>query len=173
MRRLLIGLAVLALLLGVLLAWANAAPAPLPPGAHVDRLVVIKGEHRLLLQQQGQTLASFEVALGRGGKGPKRREGDGRTPEGLYTIDFHNGSSAFYRALHISYPGRADLARARAAGAPAGGAVMVHGLPPRLAWVGRLQRAVDWTNGCVALSDPEMQQVYALVRDGTPIEIRP
>jgi len=157
----------------VLFAWANAPAAALVSPSHVTKVLVVKSQHRLYLLNGNQTIATFSVALGRGGRGPKRREGDGLTPEGLYTIDSHNSHSAFFRALHISYPNAQDRANARSLGASPGGSVMVHGLSPRAAWIGRIQRWADWTNGCVALSDPEMQRVYDAVRDGTPIEIRP
>jgi murein L,D-transpeptidase YafK len=169
-------LRLLALALAILgiaaLAWANAPAPAVPPHAQVDRLLVLKKEHRLRLLQGGHTVAEFTISLGRGAQGPKEREGDGRTPEGVYVIDHHNPNSAFFRSLHISYPGSADLARARALGVSPGGAIMIHGLPPKLAWVGRLHRAWDWTNGCIALSNPEMKQVFDAVHDGTPIEIR-
>ncbi|HEV8239523.1 MAG TPA: L,D-transpeptidase family protein [Thermoanaerobaculia bacterium] len=173
MKKTMLAAAVGVALLAALFAWANASPAPLSPGTKIDRVLVLKSQHRLFLLDRGRSVASFPVALGRGPSGPKVREGDGRTPEGVYTIDFHNSASAFYRSLHVSYPQARDVARARRLGASPGGSIMVHGLPPRLAFVGRLQRLADWTNGCIALSNPEMRQVFNAVRDGTQIEIRP
>lgn len=173
MKRLAISVALGVLAAVALLAWANAPTPSLPPGTKADRILVVKSEHRLFLLKNGTRIATYPVALGRGSGGPKQREGDGRTPEGLYRIDFHHRTSAFYRALHVSYPAPKDIARARALGAQPGGSIMLHGLPPKLAFVGRLQRWADWTNGCIALTNPEMQQVFDAVPDGTPIEIRP
>ena len=173
MRRVaaLLGLAA-ALIVG-LLAWANHSPPQLPPGARATEVVVIKHQRRLTLLQGSQIMADFPVSLGGRPRGHKQREGDERTPEGRYVIDYHNPRSAFFRSLHISYPSSADTARARKSGVSPGGMIMIHGLPPRLAWLGRLHLAADWTDGCIALTNPEMKQVFAAVGDGTPIQIQP
>jgi murein L,D-transpeptidase YafK len=172
MRKLVAALGIGVVAVGVLLGWANAQPPSLPPGTRADRVVVLKSAHRLELLRNGHVIATYPVSLGRGGSGPKQREGDGRTPEGEYTIDYHKHDSAFFRALHVSYPNASDRARARAAGAATGGSIMVHGLPPKAAVVGRLQLAIDWTNGCIALSNADMKQVFNAVGDGTPIVIQ-
>ena len=173
MRRLAASIGVGALSIVALLGWANAPTSQLPLGVKADKVVVTKSKHRLELLRGGQTIATYAVSLGRGSGGPKHRQGDGRTPEGIYTIDFHKRDSAFFRALHVSYPNSAERARARALGVDPGGSIMVHGLPPKLAFVGRLQRSIDWTNGCIALTNAEMQQVFDAVPDGAQIVIRP
>lgn len=135
--------------------------------------MVIKHQRRLRLLQGTRTVAEFPVSLGGQPIGPKQREGDKRTPEGLYAVDYHNPRSAFFRSLHINYPSAADSAHGSALGRSAGGMIMIHGLPSRLAWMGRLHLADDWTNGCIALTNPEMRQVFSAVADGTPIRILP
>lgn len=162
---------------GVMIAggaiWANAPLSPLPGDAKADLLVVAKGEHRLEAYANGRLLRAYPVSLGRDPVGPKERQGDRRTPEGRYLIDSHNPASSFHRALHVSYPSAADVTRARSGGYDPGGEIMVHGIRHGLGWIGRAQRFVDWTVGCIAVTDPEMEELYRIVPDGTPIEIRP
>jgi murein L,D-transpeptidase YafK len=134
---------------------------------------LLKGPRRLLLLRGDRVVRDYEVALGSNPKGPKRRNGDGRTPEGRYQLDWRIEESRFYRALHVSYPNEQDREFARTAGVPAGGGVMIHGLPDGESWVGELHREFDWTNGCIGVTDDEMAEIWELVDDGTPIEIRP
>ncbi len=115
---------------------------------------------------------TYRVAIGRGGSGPKRREGDGLTPEGDYVIDARNAASGYHRALHISYPSAADRADAARRGVAPGGDVMIHGLKNGFGWIGRLHRMADWTAGCIALTDEEVDELWRAIPDGTPIEIR-
>jgi murein L,D-transpeptidase YafK len=122
---------------------------------------------------KGKVLRSYKVALGQGGLAPKEREGDGRTPEGHYEIDTKNAHSAYHKALHVSYPNAADRKRAGELGVPPGGAIMIHGLPNGKGWLGARHRLYDWTLGCVAVTDQEIDQIWALVPAGTPVEIRP
>ena len=166
------GLAAVALVAATYL-WANHAPAPLPADTKADLLVVDKSAHRLSLYEHGALLRSYTVSLGRQPVGPKLREGDRRTPEGRYVIDRHNPHSAFYLALHVSYPSASDSARASAAGYSAGANIMAHGMRNGLGWLGRSHLLVDWTDGCIATTDAEIDQLYQVVPDGTPIEIRP
>lgn len=153
--------------------WANAAFSPLPIDAKADLLVAEKGQRRLLAYSHGRLLRAYPVSLGRDPIGAKERQGDRRTPEGRYVIDGHNPASSFHRALHVSYPSVADAARAHAGGYDPGGEIMVHGIHNGLGWIGRAQRFVDWTVGCIAVTDPEIEELYRIVPDGTPIEIRP
>jgi murein L,D-transpeptidase YafK len=141
--------------------------------AKADRILVEKGTRRLALFSAGRKLKEYRVALGFSPIGPKEREGDGRTPEGSYTVDFHKPDSAFHRALHISYPSTKDSARAAEAGVSPGGDIMIHGLPNGLGALGAAHRLRDWTAGCIAVTDPEIEEIYDLVNDGTSIEIRP
>ena len=155
------------------LLWTRRDAAPLPFGTRADLLVVEKSARLMLLYSHGAVVRSYSISLGHNPLGPKRREGDHRTPEGWYVIDEHNPNSAFHRSLHLSYPSAHDAARAHAAGHSAGGDVMIHGTRNGLGWLGRMHLAVDWTDGCIAVTDPEMDELYALVPDGTPINIRP
>jgi murein L,D-transpeptidase YafK len=116
---------------------------------------------------------SFRVALGHSPVGDKRRRGDGRTPEGRYAIDGRNHRSRYYRSLHISYPSAADIHEARRAGISPGGEIMIHGLPAGAGWIGKHHAGFDWTRGCIAVSNEEIDEIWELVADGTPIEIRP
>jgi murein L,D-transpeptidase YafK len=138
-----------------------------------DRIVVVKSSHTMTLMTGGHVLKVYRVALGRGSAGPKERQGDHKTPEGQYVIDRKNPRSRFHLALHVSYPNAADEERARKAGVDPGGLIEIHGLPPQFAWLGSLQHDVDWTDGCIAVSDREIDEVWRLVPVGTPVEIKP
>lgn len=151
-------------------AWADVATAR---SAKADQVVVLKGERRLLLMRAGEVLRSYRVALGFNPLGQKQYQGDGRTPEGRYVLDWRNPESEFYRSIHVSYPSAADLARARARGVPPGGNIMIHGLPNGLGEIGSDHVKWDWTEGCIAVTNAEMDEIWAFVDDGTPIEIRP
>ncbi len=152
----------------LLLAAVSAFAAP-----PVDRVLVLKREHKMLLLNGTEVVKSYSVALGRGGLAAKQRQGDRRTPEGTFRIDWRNPASKFHRALHISYPRALDRVRAARFGAAPGGDIEIHGLPPAFSWVGANHRIVDWTDGCIAVTDSEMEEIWELVPDGTVIEIRP
>lgn len=144
---------------------------PAPPGP-VDRIFVDKSDHWMAVYRGGQIVREFRVALGRGGLKPKLRAGDGRVPEGVYTISAHNAESAYHLSLRISYPTPEQAEAALARGVSAGGEIMIHGLPNGRGSVGSRQGSVDWTEGCIAVTDREMDWLYTAVPDGTPIEIR-
>ena len=118
-------------------------------------------------------MAAFEVALGRGPNGPKQRMGDHKTPEGEYVIDAKKSHSRFYRALHISYPNQMDRKRAQEAGVDPGGDVEIHGIQNGLGWIGGVHRRFDWTDGCIAVTDDEIDEIWNQVTVGTPVEIKP
>jgi murein L,D-transpeptidase YafK len=139
----------------------------------VDRVVVYKHERKLVLLSQGKEVRSYKVALGGQPIGPKTRHGDHRTPEGAYILDSRNPNSHFYKAFHISYPNPKDLAAAKKSGVGPGGDIMLHGLPKEYAWVGKAHVLHDWTDGCIAVTNEEMDELWKLVRVGTPIEIKP
>lgn len=153
----------MATLLGmVLLAQGTTLPT-------ADRVLIKKKERKLYLFRDNQPFRTYDIALGWNPFGPKQREGDGRTPEGRYIIDWRNPDSRFFLALHVSYPNGADLSRARAKGVSPGGMIMIHGVSQR-----RLSSAYpDWTEGCIAVSNQAIQQIWAYVKDGTPVEIVP
>ena len=162
------------LLVGAGAVWAHTSDGPpLPDTIRADSLIVEKARHRLTLYAQGRAQKTYRVALGRGGLEAKDREGDLRVPEGRYRIDDRLARSAFHRALHISYPDSADLVRANQAGLAPGHSIMVHGIRNGVGWVGRFHRLVDWTAGCVAVTNTEIEELWRAVPDGTPILIRP
>lgn len=154
-----------------------AAPAvsqdtriPQDTRAEVDLVHVDKSERTLTLFSQGQPVRRYSgIQLGEAPVGHKRFQGDERTPEGRYTIDHGNPHSAYRLSLHIDYPNAADAAYAQARGRSAGGLIFIHGQPNGV--VGRVEG--DWTDGCIALSDSEIEELWALVGDGTPIQIDP
>lgn len=144
-----------------------------PPVQRASKVLVLKTAHKLvLLDRDNNVMQTYSIAIGRGGFEPKQRQGDHKTPEGLYTIDRHKRDSRFHRALHVSYPSDADLERAQKLGTDPGGDIMIHGIQNGLGWLKSLHRAVDWTDGCIAVTDEEIDQIYSAVPDGTPIEIR-
>lgn len=157
------------------IAAANAAAAMSASAtpAMADSVVVEKGLHQLTLFFRGAPVKTYLVALGQNPKGPKERVGDNRTPEGLYYIEARNPQSKFHLALRVSYPSAKDIQRARQLGVSPGGDIMIHGLPPAFAQVGAQHRLDDWTNGCIALTNQEIEEIYRAVRLGAPILIKP
>jgi len=159
------------LILGALYGLSVAQTAANPLRA--DRVVVLKKERTLQLFNQGKMIKTYNVALGGDPVGPKRRQGDHKTPEGNYVLDSRNPRSQFYKSIHISYPNADDRAAARLKGVSPGGDVFVQGLPKGYGWVGASHRLKDWTDGCVAVTNQEIDEIWQAVPDGTPIEIRP
>ncbi|MAB15071.1 L,D-transpeptidase family protein [Parvibaculum sp.] len=145
---------------------------PLPPATRADRILIDKSEHSLSLFSGGRSLRVYRISLGTGGIAPKTREGDRLTPDGRYKIASRNPDSAYHLSLRISYPDASDVARANAAGISPGSDIMIHGLRNGLGWFGRLHRLVDWTAGCIAVTNPEIEEIWRVVPDGTPVEIR-
>ena len=138
-----------------------------------DRVVVRKSERRLVLLREGRKIAEYGIALGGAPEGHKQKEGDERTPEGEYVIDWRNEKSGYYKSLHISYPNEADKARAKARGESPGGLIMIHGQKNRFGWLAPLTQRADWTDGCIAVTNREMEEIWRSVDDGTPIVIEP
>lgn len=171
----------LALLLGAaLVLWWQPPPPhqPLPDPAMtapltgvIDHIVIEKSARRLTLMQNGRAVRVWPMALGFTPVGDKIRQGDGKTPEGLFRIDRRNDRSAYHLSLGLDYPRPEDKARARAGGYDPGGDIMIHGQPNALAddvWV-----AGDWTAGCIALSNAQMREIWPHIPLGTPVELRP
>jgi murein L,D-transpeptidase YafK len=166
------------------LATSHAAAAPVSgagrlgvgPGGPVplaDSVVIEKKARRLTIYHQGQRLRTYLVALGTNPVGDKRVAGDSKTPEGLFSIDGKNEKSDFHLALHISYPDSAHWARAEALGASPGGNILIHGLRNGRGATGAFHRTVDWTDGCIAVTDEEIEGLWSAVPVGTPVEIKP
>lgn len=139
----------------------------------IDLVRVVKSQRILELRSGGTVVRSYGIALGGNPVGDKQREGDERTPEGRYVLDWRNSNSGYYRSIHISYPDAADRAAAAAAGTDPGGMIMIHGQPNGYGWWSWLLQRFDWTNGCIAVTDEDMAEIWAMVRNGTPIEIVP
>lgn len=138
-----------------------------------DRVLVEKQVRRLALLSKGQTIKTYRVALGGNPSGPKRQQGDNKTPEGIYSIDSRNKKSPYHLALHISYPNDQDRKRAKEQGVSPGGDIMIHGIKNGFGWVGRFHTWHDWTQGCIAVTDEEIEEIDRLVTNGTVVEIRP
>lgn len=146
---------------------------PLPAALAFDKLVLEKSTRRLTVYANGKPARVYLVALGENPTGHKEFEGDKRTPEGSYTINDKNPNSAYYKNLGISYPDEADRARAQKLGKSPGGDIKIHGLAPAFATVGRFHRLTDWTFGCAAVTNEEMEELFQHTPDGTPIDILP
>lgn len=139
----------------------------------VDKVLVLKADRKLQLLSGETVVREYKIALGRNPVGPKERQGDSKTPEGAYVIDFRNRHSQFHRSLHITYPTAAQRREARRRGYSAGGDIFIHGLPNGQGKLGKAHLLVDWTDGCIAVTNEEIEEIWALVKDGTPIEIKP
>ena len=164
---------ILALFALAVLSLQSQSPGdrPLPASVTADKVLVLKGERKLVLIKGDEVLKIYKVSLGGNPIGPKIRQGDSKTPEGKYLLDRHNSKSQYHRSIHISYPNADDLARAKRLGVPPGGDIFVHGEPND--YHGPDQQMGDWTDGCVALTNADMDEIWRAVADGTPIEIKP
>jgi murein L,D-transpeptidase YafK len=149
----------IAAIFSAMLLLASATPAR-PPSDPVDRILIEKSAHTMKLMRHNDIVKTYKVSLSRVPVGAKQHSGDHRVPEGEYFIDSKNRFSKFHLALHISYPNP-------------GGDIEIHGLGSRYAWAGSLHRTIDWTDGCIAVSNPEIEEIFPLVPVGTPVEIRP
>lgn len=153
---------------------ARAYPkGPLPGQLRFDRLLMEKSARRLTAFAKGEAVRVYLVALGENPLGHKEVQGDKRTPQGFYSIDGKNPKSAYHKNIGISYPNEADRAHAKSLNKSPGGDIKIHGLAPEFAWVGEAHRATDWTHGCIAVTNEEMDEIYDRTPIGTPIEIVP
>lgn len=159
--------------LRAVLAVAVLAVAAGPAFAAVDLVRVHKSERRLELLENGEAIRRYAIALGGDPVGHKMRQGDERTPEGRYVLDWRNPASCCHLSIHISYPDAKDRAAAAARGDDPGGDIMIHGYPNGWAWMGFILDFFDWTNGCIGVTDAAMDEIWAMVPNGTPIEILP
>lgn len=139
----------------------------------VDKVIVYKSKRELQLLFKDRVVTKYKIALGGNPKGHKEQEGDQKTPEGKYKIDWHNPNSQFYKSLHISYPNKQDKLRAKKLGVSPGGDIFIHGLPKTWASIGKAHALHDWTLGCIALTNKEITEIYNNVKDGTVIIINP
>jgi len=162
--------------LGVVLLLGLDGQSParsVPPTERADTILIVKHERKLYLLRDNQPLRSYRIALGLSPTGAKERRWDFRTPEGSYIIDFRQEHSHYFKALHISYPSREDLRRSSALHQPAGGDIFIHGEPNRLSKPVSYYQTRDWTNGCIALSDEDLQDLWDLTAGQTHVEIVP
>jgi len=141
-------------------------------GPEVTSVVVNKGARKIYLLHGEEVLRQYKMDLGFAPQGPKRIEGDGKTPEGLYRIDRRNPNSIYHLSIGISYPNAQDIAHARSLGKRPGGEIFIHGEPNDKKARKRAARVSDWTAGCIAVKNHEIEEIYAMVRDGTPIALR-
>ncbi|PWB30880.1 hypothetical protein DCO48_19110 [Pseudomonas sp. SDI] len=156
--------------------FTKTAPSPLIPAPKpttIDKILVLKSERRLQLISDGAPLKTYRISLGKQPKGAKVREGDKRTPEGFYWIDWRKVSERYNLAMHVSYPNISDSAKARSEGVSPGGMIMIHGTPQGGEYPEEVFHTLDWTEGCIAMTNRDMREVWNLVPDGTMIEIRP
>lgn len=161
------------LLLSVLFPLGSVRSQTQPLAKKVDRILITKSTRTMNLLSHGQVVTTYKVALGGQPVGGKERFGDHKTPEGLYVVDWKNAKSQFHLALHISYPNAADRERARKLGVDPGGEIEIHGLGAKYGWVGARHRETDWTEGCIAVTNEEIDEIWKLVPVGTVVEIRP
>jgi len=145
----------------------------LPDNTTVDKILVLKSKRQLIVFSKGEQLKTYKIALGSNPIGPKQCEGDRKTPEGLYIINDKNPNSRFHKNLGISYPNADDLKNAQLLNKPAGGDIKIHGLQNGLGFIGKLQTTRDWTAGCIALTNNDVDELFAHTAVGTSIEIRP
>lgn len=138
-----------------------------------DKVVIEKAKRQLHLVKDGKPFRTFRIALGIRPEGDKQREGDFRTPEGSYLLDTRNPNSEFFLSIHVSYPNSEDVRSARAKGVDPGGAIMIHGQPNEPTRSEAYYRTQDWTNGCIAVSNSDMIDIWLMTENNTPIEIRP
>jgi murein L,D-transpeptidase YafK len=154
------------------LAWANWPIQKLPAGTKADSIVIEKSARKLSVVVGGSVVKTYEVSLGRNPVGPKEREGDKKTPEGSYRVIEHFRPSAFHRALRLSYPEPRDVERARAQGVPPGSDIMIHGIRNGFGFIGKIHLFRDWTAGCIAVRNSEIEELWDAVSDVTPVEIK-
>ena len=154
----------------LLFGWLNLVAETFPIA---DKVLVYKSERKMVLLKDEKPYLEYTVSLGDVPEGHKEQMGDEKTPEGLYTIDYRNPKSAYHLSLHINYPSKEDKAHAKELGVNPGGDIFIHGSPNGYTFSEAVLKVMDWTDGCIALSDEEIEQVWKLVKNGTPIEILP
>jgi murein L,D-transpeptidase YafK len=163
----------LSALVFALAAVFSASAAWTAPAERIELVRVHKSQRLMELVAEGKPVRSYSIAIGDNPVGHKQRQGDERTPEGQYVLDWRNPRSAFTKSIHISYPNEADKEVARKAGVDPGGMIMIHGQFKGYGWWAWLFQMFDWTDGCIAVTDEEMAEIWEMVPNGTPIEINP
>lgn len=173
LRWMFLGVAATSIGIGGLCAFSFAqTPVRDPVEAATDRIIVEKRARRMILLKEGRVIRTYRIALGRGGLGPKERSGDNKVPEGIYRITGRNPESAYHLSLRIGYPTPSQARAARQRGIDPGGDIMIHGLRNGLGWIGAQHRRLDWTQGCIAVTNEEIKEIWRTVPDQAVIEIR-
>jgi murein L,D-transpeptidase YafK len=139
----------------------------------IDKVLIEKKARCLTLLSKENVIKTYKIALGRNSEGTKEKDGDNKTPEGIYKIDSRNEKSAYHLSLHISYPNEDDIKRAKGLGVSPGGNIMIHGIRNGFGWLGSFHTWLDWTKGCIAVTNKEIEEICKLVPNGTVVEIRP
>jgi murein L,D-transpeptidase YafK len=142
-------------------------------GFDVDHVLVNKSEKKMYLLFQGKKVKEYSVVFGANPKGHKQQEGDEKTPEGRYILDYKKDDSSFHKAIHISYPNEKDKSTAQKHGVNPGGSIMIHGQKNGLGWLSWFSQRFNWTNGCIAVTNKEIEEIWGVVKTGTPIDIQP
>jgi murein L,D-transpeptidase YafK len=166
-------LILISLLFATLIIYYFLPESKLPANITIDKLVVLKSARQLLAYSKQRLIKTYKISLGFSPLGKKTFDGDGKTPEGLYNIDDKNPNSVCHKNLGISYPSKQDILNAKKAGLSAGGAIKIHGLSNGKGFIGKFHRWYDWTDGCIALTNAEIDDLYNHTPIGTPIELKP
>ena len=164
---------ILFLSITTLVAYYYYPEQKLPSNIKIDSLVVYKSKRELKVYSNGLLIKAYKISLGKNAIGDKEFEGDKKTPEGVYFINAKNPNSGYYKNLGISYPNNQDIEVSKKLGKPTGGDIKIHGLRNGIGFIGKFQRWYDWTAGCIALTDQEIDELYNTVEIGTKIEIKP
>lgn len=161
------------IILLIIAAYYFYPESKLPKGKEIDRIEVFKSKRRMKVYSEGMLLKTYRISLGKNPVGHKQFEGDCKTPEGIYSIDGRNPNSAFHKNLGISYPNENDLEKAKRLEKPAGGDIKIHGLRNGRGYISKFHRWKDWTAGCIAVTDIEIDELYDAVKIGAEIQIYP
>ena len=153
--------------------WANLELDSLKHSEKASKVLIEKGKRTLTLLNGEKVLKRYQISLGKNPIGPKEQEGDNKTPEGIYIITEHKANSSFYRALRLSYPEKKDSELARSKGVKPGSDIMIHGMRNGYGLIGKLHLVSDWTAGCIAVTNLQIEEIWAATKDGTVVEIRP
>lgn len=152
---------------------AYSITTPKLDGSIIDKIVVEKSKRKMYLYANNQLIKTYKIALGKHPRGGKKYEGDKKTPEGLYIINSKNPKSEYYKNLGISYPNKKDKEDAKKDGKNPGGDIKIHGLKNGWGWIGQIHLLTDWTAGCIAVTNKNIDELYDIIKIGTPIEIKP
>lgn len=172
MPRALLVIAAISLAVIAAAGYAKWPRSALPENTKIDRIIVLKADRKMQLFSGSNVVREYRIALGFQPVGAKEIEGDGKTPEGTYSIDYRNPKSQFHLSLHVSYPRPDQVSRAKKQGVSPGGMIMIHGLRNGAGFLGRFHWLFDWTTGCIAVTNEEIEEIWRVTPDGTPIEIR-